>query len=133
MSDIKTTNISCIYYCIQHYIMACEVLIQIFFIFWVSKTCIGIVVILYMWLYITDSNSFNFNRFFGNFGLYWWVPEGRNMSAIQDEEALYQNLKKISITYIHIIIRYWMAGWFCLSICLSVRYRNHFPVVQFQN
>ena len=27
-----------------------------------------------------------------------WVPEGRNMSTIKDEEALYQNLKNISIT-----------------------------------
>ena len=30
-----------------------------------------------------------------------------------------------------------MVRWFCLSVCmsviLSVRYRNHFPVVQFQN
>ena len=30
---------------------------------------------------------------------------------------------------IYIIIHYWMTVWFCLSI----RYRNHFPVVQFQN
>ena len=30
--------------------------------------------ILYTWLYITDSNSFNFNGIFGNFGLHWWVP-----------------------------------------------------------
>ena len=29
-----------------------------------------------------------------------WVPEGRNMSTIKDEEALYQNLKNISITWI---------------------------------
>ena len=27
------------------------------------------------------------------------VPEGRNMSAIQDEEASYQNLKNLTITY----------------------------------
>ena len=30
--------------------------------------------------------------------LYWWVPEGRNMSTINDEEALYQNLKNLSWT-----------------------------------
>ena len=30
---------------------------------------------------------------------------------------------------IYIIIRYWMLAWFCLF----VRYRNYFPVVQFQN
>ena len=35
--------------------------------------------ILYTRLYITDSNSFNFNGIFGNFGLYWWVPGGRNI------------------------------------------------------
>ena len=28
--------------------------------------------------------------------LYWWVTEGRNMSAIEDEGALYQNLKYLS-------------------------------------
>ena len=26
-----------------------------------------------------------------------------------------------------------MAVWFCLSICLFIHYKNHFPVVQFQN
>ena len=26
-----------------------------------------------------------------------------------------------------------LEGWVILSVCLSVRYRNHFPVVQFQN
>ena len=32
---------------------------------------------------------------------------------------------------IYILIRYWR--WLCDSVCLFVRYRNHFPVVQFQN
>ena len=31
--------------------------------------------------------------------------------------------------YIYILIRYWVALWFCLF----VRYRNHFPVIHFQN
>ena len=35
--------------------------------------------------------------------------------------------------YIYILMRYRMVRWFCLSVILSVRYRNHFPVVQFQN
>ena len=52
--------------------------------------------IMYTWLYITGLNSLNFNYIFGNFGLHWWVPEGRNMSAFQDEEALYQNLNNLS-------------------------------------
>ena len=39
--------------------------------------------ILYTWLYITDSNSFNFDGILGNFGLHWWIPEGRNMSTIK--------------------------------------------------
>ena len=52
--------------------------------------------ILYTWIYITDSNSFNFNTSFENFGLYWWILERRNMSTIKDEKALYQNLRKIS-------------------------------------
>ena len=43
----------------------------------------------------------------------------------------------IFLLIIYILIRYWMALWFCLSICLSVIlfvfYRNHFPVIQFQN
>ena len=34
--------------------------------------------------------------------LYWGVPEGRNMSTIKDEEALYQNLKNLSIIYEYI-------------------------------
>ena len=33
-------------------------------------------------------------EFFVNFGLYWGVPEGQNMSTNKDEEALYQDLKK---------------------------------------
>ena len=33
---------------------------------------------------------------FGNFGLYRGIPEGRNMSTIEDEEALYQNLINLS-------------------------------------
>ena len=53
--------------------------------------------ILYTGLYTTDSNSLNFNYIFGNFGLYWGVLEGQNMSAIWDEETLYQNLKKKNI------------------------------------
>ena len=48
------------------------------------------------YIYITDSNSFNFDYIFGNFGLYWGVPEGRKMSTIKYEEALYQNLKNLS-------------------------------------
>ena len=32
-----------------------------------------------MWLCITDSNPFKCNGILGNFGLYWWVPEGRNI------------------------------------------------------
>ena len=39
--------------------------------------------------------------------------------------------------FIYILIRNWIALWFflwfCLSVILFVRYRNHFPVVQFQN
>ena len=35
-------------------------------------------------------------KIFGNFGLYCGVPEGRNMSIIKDEEALYQNLRNLS-------------------------------------
>ena len=54
--------------------------------------------VLYTWLYITDSNLLNFNRIFGNFGLYLGVPEVRNMSTIEDEEVLYQNLKNLSWT-----------------------------------
>ena len=39
---------------------------------------------------------------------------------------------------IYILIPYWMLRpsvclWFCPSVILFVRYRNHFPVVQFQN
>ena len=55
-----------------------------------------------MYIYI-DLNLFNFNGIFGNFGLHWWVPEGRNNPAIYDEEALYQNLKNPSIIYIYIL------------------------------
>ena len=32
------------------------------------------------------------------FRLYWWVPEGRSMSTIKDEEVLYQNLENLSWT-----------------------------------
>ena len=35
--------------------------------------------------------------------------------------------------YIYILIPYSGTGWLCHSVCLSVRYRNHFAVVQFQN
>ena len=35
--------------------------------------------------------------------------------------------------HIYILIRYWMVRSLCLSVILSVRYRNHFPVVQFPN
>ena len=44
------------------------------------------------------------NIFFGNFGLYWGVPEGQNMSTIKDEEELYQNLKNLSIMYISVYL-----------------------------
>ena len=33
----------------------------------------------------------------------------------------------------YISIHYYATGWFCDSVCLFVRYRNHLPVVQFQN
>ena len=59
--------------------------------------------ILYMWLYITDSNSLNFNEIFENFGLYWWVPDGRNKSTIKEEEELYQNFKYLSIIVIAVL------------------------------
>ena len=36
-----------------------------------------------------------------NFGLYWGIPEGRNMLTIKDEEALYQNLQNLS----------WISGY----------------------
>ena len=49
-------------------------------------------------VYVIIYHGFEFGHFecnfFGNFGLYWWVPEGRNMSTIKDEEILYQNCKK---------------------------------------
>ena len=61
--------------------------------------------ILCTWLYITDLNSFNFNVIFGNFGLYWWVLEGRNMSTIEDGEALYQNWKNLSLIYVYTYMR----------------------------
>ena len=37
------------------------------------------------------------------------------------------------MSWIYILIRYWVVRWFCPSVILSVRYRNHFSVVQFQN
>ena len=52
----------------------------------------------------TNFNSFNFNEIFGNSGLYWWIPEGRNMSTIKDEEALYQNLKNIQWKFVCVCI-----------------------------
>ena len=56
--------------------------------------------ILYTWLCITDSNSFNFNYIFGNFGLLWWVPDGRSMSTIKDEEVFIISLLEKSLVNI---------------------------------
>ena len=45
-------------------------------------------------------------------------------------------IRSKKIIRIYILIRYWMVQSLyhsvTLSVCLSVRYRNHFPVVQFQ-
>ena len=58
-------------------------------------------------VYVTKYYGFEFGQFneyfFGNFGLYWGVPEGRNMSTIKDEEELYQSLKNISNTSLYIL------------------------------
>ena len=76
--------------------------------------------ILYTWLCITDSNSFNIDASFSNFGLYWWVPVRRNMHVynIKDEEAFYQNNKNISRNiglYIYIC--------FVTRVCSKVIYK----------
>ena len=81
--------------------------------------------ILYTWLNITDSNSVNFNEyfFFGNFGLYWGVPEGRNMSTIKDEEELYQSLKNLSIIhqYIHDYTIYMLVFLYSVLFWLFIK------------
>ena len=60
-------------------------------------------------VYVIEYHGFEFGQFyliyiyifFGNFGLYWGVPEGRNMSTIKIEEELCQNLKNLSIRNIY--------------------------------
>ena len=76
-----------------------KVLIWIFFIFWVSKKYIGIVVFCIR-DYISRVQIHSIlMEFFENFGLHWWVLEGRTMSAIQMNKLFIKTRKISQITY----------------------------------
>ena len=49
------------------------------------------------------------------------------------EEFLFQWSTSMDYLYNNTVMDGSVIPWFCLSVCLSVRYRNHFPVVRFQN
>ena len=64
--------------------LACKLLIKYFSISSIVVFCIRDYI---SWIQIISILM----KSFGNLGLHWWFPEGRNMSAIWDEEAFYHN------------------------------------------